>query len=132
MTVVFEHTEQTTLPIDNRQRVKQALGQKIYAALLFAQTLPPDDCVQEIRTRLLAIQIECRAIGKSFIVVEERITCSQHGLKGRDHTKATLFRGPSETASVAICVTDQGSLLHRKGDCWQVYKNVGDVNIVIT
>jgi hypothetical protein len=135
MTVVFDHNEQSTNipPIQNqRERVKQVLGQKIYAALLSAQTLPPDDCLQEIKNRLLAIQTECQTIGKSFIVVEERITCSQHELKGCDRDSATLFRGPSENASVAICVTDKGSLLHRNGDCWRVYKNVGDVNALVT
>ncbi len=131
---VFEHTEQlSNIPIENqRSRVKQVVGQKIYAALLSAQKLPPSDCLQEIKNRLLILQIECQTIGKSFIVVEERVTCSQHGLKGYDRDKATLFRGPSETASVAICVTDKGSLLHRNGDCWRVYKNVGDVNVLVT
>ena len=132
---VFEHCEpltSTPSPQNQRERVKQMLGQKIFAALLSAQSLPPDDCLQEVKSRLSDIQAECLSIGKTFIVVEERVTCSQHGLKGRDRDRATLFRGPSETASVAICVTDKGSLLHRNGDSWRVYKNVGDVNLLVT
>ncbi|KAM3097579.1 hypothetical protein ACKFKG_07900 [Phormidesmis sp. 146-35] len=131
---VSKYTEKLiNVPLEKqREQVKRIVGQKINAALLSAQTLSPDDCLGEIKTRLLSIQIECQAIGKSFIVVEERVTCSQHQLKGYDRDKATLFRGPSENASVAICVTDKGSLLHRNGDCWRVYKDAGDVNVLAT
>lgn len=111
-----------------RQAIRRELQQKIEAALEAAKPLPPEDCLQEIKDQLLAIQIHCRAIAKTFIVVEEKITCSQYGLGGSDRAIATLFRGPSEDASVAICVTYKGSLLHRNGGSWTVYRNAGDVD----
>ena len=52
----------------------------------------------------------------------------EYELGGSHQQKATLFRGPSEDASVAICVTSQGSLLHRNGSLWQIYYNAGDIN----
>ena len=134
MTVLFEQNEQISLKIfsaQSQRQIKQELGQKIYAALQSASNLPSEDCLNEIKTRLSAIQIECKTIGKSFIFIEERVTCNQYGLKGRNQDRATLFRGPSEDASVAICVTDKGSLLHRNGDRWLIYKDVGDVNPAI-
>ena len=135
MTVLSERNEQISLerlPLQtSRERVKQELGQKIYAALQAAKNLSPEESLKEIKTRLSDIQTECRAIGKPFVFVEERVTCNQHGLKGRSQDSATLFRGPNENASVAICVTDQGSLLHRNGDRWRIYRNVGDVNPTI-
>jgi hypothetical protein len=63
-----------------------------------------------------------------FIVCELRIACDQYDLGGSKHHQATLFRGPSEDASVAICVTEQGSLLHRNDSDWKIYCNAGDVN----
>ncbi len=135
MTVLSERNEQNTATIvpvqPSRERVRQELGQKIHAALQAAKNLSREEALTAIKTSLLAIQIECRTIGKSFIFIEERVTCSQYGLKGRIQDSATVFRGPSENASVAICVTDRGSLLHRNGDRWQIYKDVGDVNPVI-
>jgi hypothetical protein len=106
----------------------QRLQQKIQTTLQMAQGLPPEACLRTIKTRLLAIQADCRAIAKTFIFVEASITCDQYNLGGCAHDQATLFRGPNEDASVAICVTAQGSLLHRDGGAWQVYYNAGDVH----
>ncbi|EKQ67987.1 hypothetical protein OsccyDRAFT_4289 [Leptolyngbyaceae cyanobacterium JSC-12] len=126
--ISFSKTDLTDLSNSNqRSRIKQELRQKINAALQVAQCLPPQECLQEIKSRLLAIQADCSLIQKTFIVIEERITCDQYGLGGYRNHMATLFRGPSEDASVAICVTDRGSLLHRNGSPWQVYRNAGDV-----
>jgi hypothetical protein len=132
----------TTLPIDQtsvsqsrsplaqkqREQIKCALRQNISTALQTAQALPPAARLQYIRASLATIQADCQAIAHPFIVVEMATTCDQYDLRGHSLDKATLFRGPSETASVAICVTAQGSLLHRNGDTWQVYRNAGDVN----
>lgn len=103
------------------------LSQRIHAALQFAKNLPPQDCVAEIRISLAAIQAYCETIRKIFVVVEERITCDQHDLGGSSHHQATLFRGPCKDASVAICITDRGSLLYRNGSEWQIYRNAGDL-----
>lgn len=113
-----------------RSQIRQELRQRIEAALEVAKVLPPGECLQEIRDNLLAIQRYCKTVEKTFIVVEEIITCNQHGLGGSDKNTATLFRGPSEDASVAICVTDRGSLLHRNSCDWRIYRNAGDVNPV--
>jgi hypothetical protein len=119
-------------PAHSSLRIKQQLGQQIYAALQIAKDLSPEECLKEIKERLLEIQTNCEAIHKVFIVVEEEITCSDYDLGGDRQNLATLFRGPSKDASVAICVTQQGSLLHRNGDSWNIYRNVGDVNPVKT
>lgn len=111
-----------------REQIKQMLRQQIGAALHSAQNLPPTERLLDIKTQLAAIQADCRAIEHTFIVVEVHITCNQYGLNGRTQDMATLFRGPSEDASVAICVTARGSLLHRNGGAWVVYYNAGDVN----
>ncbi|MCL6433564.1 MAG: hypothetical protein K6T90_04990 [Leptolyngbyaceae cyanobacterium HOT.MB2.61] len=113
---------------NSRSQIKQELRQKIYTALQSAKNLPPEDCLKEIETRLLAIQSDCRALKKTFIVVEEKITCDQYELGGSNQDTAILFRGPAEDASVAICVTAKGSLLHRNGYPWTVYRNAGDVD----
>lgn len=110
-----------------REQIKQTLRQQIGAALHSAQNLPPTERLPDIKTRLAAIQADCQAVAHTFIVVEVHITCDQYGLNGRVQDTATLFRGPSEDASVAICVTAQGSLLHRNGGAWVVYRNAGDV-----
>ncbi|MEL6384465.1 MAG: hypothetical protein AAFQ89_18815 [Cyanobacteria bacterium J06626_18] len=60
--------------------------------------------------------------------MQESITCDEYDLGGSFKDKAILFRGPSEDASVAICLTDKGSLLHRNGSLWRLYGNAGDVN----
>lgn len=134
MTIVIEQDKSTPAKrVDasdsaRRQQIRQELQQKIESALAAAKALPPDECLQEIKHQLLDIQIYCRTIDKPFIVVEEKITCDQYGLGGCDRAIATLFRGPSEDASVAICVTHKGSLLHRNCGPWTIYKTMGDVN----
>ncbi|NJL22628.1 MAG: hypothetical protein HC895_20335 [Leptolyngbyaceae cyanobacterium SM1_3_5] len=113
---------------DDRSQFKQILRRKIQIALWTAQTLPVEACLNEIRNQLIVIQNDCERHQKKFIFVEEIITCNQHELGGSDRHSATLFRGPSEDASVAICVTQKGSLLHRNSCPWIAYKNAGDVN----
>lgn len=122
MSLIFVENQQRDR---QRSQIKQELRQRIEAALEAAKVLPPGDCLQEIRDNLLAIQCYCKTVEKTFIVVEENITCNQHGLGGSDRNTATLFRGPSEDASVAICVTDRGSLLHRSSCDWRIYRNAG-------
>ena len=114
---------------NQREQIKRELQQRIYAALQNAKELPPDQCLHEIRNRLFAIQHYCKIAGKTFIAIEETITCDQYELGGNHQDTATLFRGPSLDASVAICVTEQGSLLHRNSSFWKIYKNAGDVNL---
>lgn len=103
---------------------------KIHDALQSAQDLSPNHCLKEIRNRLLAIKKYCATVDKTFIVVEETITCDQYSLGGCHENAATLFRGPSEDASVAICVTKKGSLLYRNGGLWKIYRYAGDINPV--
>ncbi|PSB28387.1 hypothetical protein C7B82_13660 [Stenomitos frigidus ULC18] len=108
--------------------IRQELQQKIQTALQVAKDLPPDDCLKAIETSLLAIQAYCRTVQKTFIVVEEKVTCDQYELGGRQEDSAILFRGPNREATVAICVTAKGSLLHRNDYPWTIYRNAGDVN----
>lgn len=108
--------------------VKQKLRRLIQETLTIAQQQPSDKRRRLIRQRLETIQDYCASVEKTFIVFELQITCDQYDLGGsRQHT-ATLFRGPSEEASVAICVTQKGSLLHRNDSPWCVYCDAGDVN----
>jgi hypothetical protein len=109
-------------------QIKQVLRQSIHEALQTAKDLNSAACLTEIRDQLDAIQVYCKMVNKAFIVVEESITCDCYGLGGRCEDAATLFRGPSENASVAICVTHKGSLLYRNGTAWRVYKDVGDID----
>ena len=108
--------------------IKQELRSRLQEALHAAKDLPPMQCRNEIRKRLTAIQRYCRANGKTFIFIEQRITCDEFDLMGDRKEKATLFRGPSEDASVAICITDKGSLLHRNDFPWRIYRDKGDIN----
>ena len=108
--------------------MKQELRHRLQEALHSAKRLPPIECQHEIRKQLTAIQLYCRLNEKTFIFVEQRITCNQYGLGGDRQERATLFRGPNDDASVAICVTDKGSLLHRNSCPWKVYKNAGDID----
>lgn len=110
-----------------RQRIKLELRRMILQALHAAQDLSSEDCLSEIRARLLAIQSYCESLDKTFIMVEEGITCDRYDLGGSDQHPAVLFRGPSEDASVAICVTRRGSLLYRNDSPWTIYRNQGDV-----
>lgn len=106
---------------------KTEIRQQIDEALRFAQTLPPADRVNEIRRRLSALQNYCATVNKKFIFVEQIITCDRFCLAGSASETATLFRGPKEDASVAICVTQKGSLLYRNSSPWCVYRNEGDI-----
>jgi hypothetical protein len=116
---------------NQREQFKQELRQKINVMLQYAKELPPEQCLREIRSRLFAIQHYCAAIGKTFIAIEEMITCDQYELGGNYSDTATLFRGPNVDASVAICVTKQGSLLHRNSGFWRIYRDAGDVNLAV-
>ena len=109
-------------------QIKQELRRRLQEGLYLAKHLPPTHCRNEIREQLTTMQIYCKTVEKTFIFVEERITCNQYGLGGNHADMATLFRGPNEDASVAICVTDKGSLLHRNGCPWKIYKDAGDVH----
>lgn len=116
---------------NQRDPVKQELRRRIYEALEAASNLPVGDRAEEIRFRLFAIQNYCKTVGKTFIVVEQQITCDQFDLGGRADQTATLFRGPNQDASVAICITQQGSLLHRTSCPWEICINEGDIDPVI-
>lgn len=115
------------IALDQREYIKQELRRRIQEALHYAKELPPEECLNEIRTRLVGIQLYCQLNEKTFIVVEESIRCNQYDLGGDSQDAATLFRGPSQDASVAVCVTDKGSLLHRNGKLWKVYRSAGDI-----
>ncbi|MCG8363733.1 MAG: hypothetical protein MJA27_10440 [Pseudanabaenales cyanobacterium] len=114
--------------VKTKIEIKQELRRRLQKALNSAKQLPPTHCRNEIREQLTAIQVYCHAIEKTFIFVEQRITCNQYGLGGNPQERATLFRGPNEDASVAICVTDKGSLLHRNDCPWEIYRDAGDIN----
>ncbi|MBW4661166.1 MAG: hypothetical protein KME15_21020 [Drouetiella hepatica Uher 2000/2452] len=129
MTLLKQKNLQTEETLENqREQIKRELRQKINETLQNAKNLSPSKCLDEIRSRLFAIQQYCKVHGKTFIAIEETITCDQYGLGGNRADAATLFRGPNVDASVAICVSKQGSLLHRDGSSWQIYKNAGDVD----
>ncbi|MBD3881825.1 hypothetical protein IFO70_08670 [Phormidium tenue FACHB-886] len=113
-----------------QEQVKWVLRQSIDEALETAKDLAPSICLAEVRSQLLTIQSYCEAVGKVFIVVEESITCDRYGLGGCSEDVAVLFRGPKEDASVAICVTQKGSLLYRNSHAWRVYRDAGDINPV--
>jgi hypothetical protein len=115
---------------DKISQIRQELSRRIQLTLQISQNLSADACLQQIRGSLWAIQSYCKTIHKAFIVVEMQIHCDQYNIGGRKQDAATLFRGPNEDASVAICVTSKGSLLYRNGDRWKVYRNMGDVNPV--
>ena len=108
--------------------IKQELRRQLNEALHSAKYLPSVQCRHEIRRQLNNIQNYCKANEKTFIFVEQRITCNEYGLGGDRQERATLFRGPNEDASVAICVTDRGSLLHRNSCPWKIYRDAGDIN----
>lgn len=86
-----------------------------------------EQCASTIRAGLLSIQIYCQTVEKKFIFVEQVITCDQHDIGGRREAKAILFRGPNEDASVAICITQHGSLLYRNDSPWMIYRDAGDL-----
>lgn len=117
-------------PNETREQVKAAVRQKIEVMLHAAKDLPPDECLREVRKRLLEAQKYCQSVKKNFIFVEKSVTCDQYGLGGNGADYAILFRGPSEDASVAICLTDKGSLLHRNDSPWRVYRHMDDIDPV--
>ncbi|GAB4228625.1 MAG: hypothetical protein Kow00121_57620 [Elainellaceae cyanobacterium] len=126
------HIAKGTIAFHNQETLqyllKQELRRRINEALISAQDLPPDQCLHRIKERFSAIQAFCQDIGKTFVVVESQITCNQYDLGGSSKDTATLLRGPDQAATVAVCVTQKGSLLHRNSCPWKIYRNVGDVN----
>ena len=106
--------------------VKQELRRRISNMLTIAQVLPPAQARRHIREQLIMMRGYCNSVNKTFIFTEQLITCEQFDLGG-SADMATLFRGPNEDASVAICITAKGSLLYRNNSPWQVYRNAGDV-----
>lgn len=113
--------------LHKHEQIKQELRLRIQEALQTAKTLTAKACLEEIRKHLLSIQQYCQSVEKTFIFVEQEITCDQYKLQGSQQDVATLFRGPNEDASVAICVTQKGSLLYRNGCWWIIYRNMGDI-----
>ena len=112
---------------ETKESIRRTLSNGIQNILEMAKTLPPDCRVAMVREKLVDIQQYCSTVGKTFIVVEENIGCHQYDLNGSNQDQATLFRGPDERATVAICVTQKGSLMLRNGPDWVVYRNGGDV-----
>lgn len=119
---------QSNIQLDvNKQVIKQQLRQLLKEILAAARETHSANRPILIRQGLDRIQTYCKNVGKTFIFCELRITCNEYDLGGSQQHSATLFRGPSEDASVAICVTDRGSLLHRNDSFWTVYCDAGDV-----
>ncbi|MFM7427335.1 MAG: hypothetical protein ACKO7W_20435 [Elainella sp.] len=114
-----------------QEQIRQEQKRRIHAVLQTAVGLPLPTCRDYIRTELLALKAFCRRWGRLFIVIEEQITCAQHDLGGKEEQAATLFRGPDQNASVAICITAQGSLAYRNGTLWCIHRNGGDIGSVI-
>lgn len=110
------------------ENIKQTLRRLLQETLDAAPEKPIAEREQFVRERLCYIQQFCSHLDKTFIVCELPVTCDQYGLGGSIQHTATLFRGPSEEASVAICVTERGSVLHRNDSLWQVYDDAGDVS----
>ena len=111
--------------------IKQEQKRRIHAVLQQAIELPLPTCRDHIRAELLALKAFCERWGKLFVVIEEQISCAQHDLGGKDEQIATLFRGPDQKASVAICITDQGSRAYRNVALWCVHRNKGDIGSAI-
>ncbi|MEL7520615.1 MAG: hypothetical protein AAF050_01325 [Cyanobacteria bacterium J06649_5] len=109
------------------QNVKQELRRLIKETLLITYQKPVVERRRTVRQQLVKIQTYCKDQEKTFIFRELTIRCDQYGVGGNSQDMATLFRGPSEKASVAICVTQKGSILHRNDGCWRVWDNAGDV-----
>jgi hypothetical protein len=117
---------------EEMEQVKQELRRLLQETLAIVQQQPVAERRQFLSKSLCDIQAYCENANKTFIVCELKIACDQYGLGGSKHHHATLFRGPNEDASVAICVTEQGSLLHRNDSPWTIYCNAGDVNPTTT
>ncbi|MGB3574210.1 MAG: hypothetical protein WA783_06175 [Phormidesmis sp.] len=107
--------------------INYELHQLLQETLIAAQAKPVEDRRWFVRESLKYIQFYCKKAGKTFVFYELAITCDQYDLGGRSHQSATLFRGPNEDASVAICVTQAGSLLRHNDSRWQMYCGAGDV-----
>lgn len=107
--------------------VKQELRRQLQVLLRSVKGQHRSKRRRIIRTGLSKIQRYCHSINKTFIFCELEITCADYNLGGSPDNKATLFRGPNEDASVAICITEKGSLLHRNDGPWTIYHNAGDV-----
>ncbi len=107
---------------------KQEMRRLLQETLKSVQQQPIAERRQFVWKKLCDIQSYCESVNKTFIACELSITCNQYDLGGSQHHHATLFRGPNEDASVAICVTEQGSLLHRNDSDWNIYCDAGDVN----
>ena len=114
--------------VKTMEHVKQTIRRLLQETLTVAQKLPVAKRRRFVRQSLENIHDYCATFEKTFIVCELTITCDQYDLGGCQHHSATLFRGPSEDASVAICITQQGSLLHRNNSPWTIYCDVGDVS----
>ena len=117
-------------PSPSKEQIKREVRQRIQAALNTARSLSPEHCVQTIRAELNSLKQYCQSVNKTFIVVEEAIACDQYDLGGSPHNTAILFRGPDARATVAICVTQRGSLLHRNDSDWVTYRAMGDLSLV--
>lgn len=103
-----------------KKEIKQEIRKRLQKTLLSAQLRKRSHRQQFIRESLNDIQLYCQRLEKVFIVCEQSITCDQFDLGGGSHDRAMLFRGPSDAASVAICLTEKGSLLHRNDSDWQI------------
>ena len=110
-----------------RTDIKQDIRRLLQKTLIVAQERDISERRQFVQESLDYVQTYCKQAEKTFIVCEQPITCDQFELGGSIQDKATLFRGPSEDASVAICVTERGSLLHRNDSEWQIYCDAGDI-----
>ncbi|MEM8503891.1 MAG: hypothetical protein AAF716_12140 [Cyanobacteria bacterium P01_D01_bin.1] len=110
------------------ENIKQTLRRLLQETLYATPEKPIAERQNFVRERLSYIQRLCGNFDKTFIVCELDVTCDQYGLGGSNQHTATLFRGPSEEASVAICITERGSVLHRNDSPWQVYDDAGDVS----
>lgn len=110
------------------ENIKQTLRWLLQETLNETLEKPIAERQQFVRERLNYIQALCKSINKTFIVCEIGVTCDQYELGGSSQHTATLFRGPSEEASVAICITERGSVLHRNDSSWKVYDDAGDVS----
>jgi hypothetical protein len=106
------HKQISTSDQSQREQIKQEIQQRIHETLQSARGLPSNDCLSEVRSKLLAVQLYCKSVGKTFIFIEECITCDQYDLGGHHGDKATLFRG------------------HRNDCPWRIYRHMRDVNPV--
>ncbi len=112
----------------SQKDINHKLRQLLQETLMLARETPAAKRDRFVRNSLKYIQIYCQRVSQPFAFHELEIACNQYGLGGSLHHSATLFHGPNEEVSVAICVTKKGSLLHRNDGPWQVYYSAGDVS----